>query len=181
MPWRLCLWSREPVEREQERHKNSKLRFYNEVKESLGMEPYLQIEASKGSNLIAKIRMSGHKLNIETGRYGSKQESILNRVCSFCCDIPTLESLLHLPEADPIIEDEMHFLTSCPKYQSHRAKVKEPTGPLLLSGNCKRIFDKDNLHELSKFLKQAFDIRFPSKSKKKPGPPSQLTQPSTQG
>ena len=150
---------------EQERRKNHKLKFYNEVKENFGAEPYLKIESSKGSNLIAKIRMSAHKLNIETGRYGTKSESILNRVCNFCCDLPTLELLMKLPEGDPIIEDEAHFLVSCPRYQNYRENIKEPLSSLILTGNCKGMFEEEHLSDLSKFLKQIFQMRFPSKKK----------------
>jgi hypothetical protein len=47
---------------------------------------------------------------------------------------PRLEFLSQLPEANPIIEDEFHFLGSCSRYQSMRASIKEPTKTLLING-----------------------------------------------
>ena len=60
---------------ETERHRNKKLQFYNKMKESFGAEPYLEIQSNKGTSCVAKIRMSGHRLKIETGRYGIKSNS----------------------------------------------------------------------------------------------------------
>ena len=148
---------------EKERQRNSKLSFYNEIKESIDIEPYLKIESGKGSNLVARIRMSSHKLNVETGRYGSKSASIVNRACNFCCHLPTLELLSQLPEANPIIEDEIHFLESCPRYQTLRGSIKEPTKTLLLNGDYKTLFLDEHIGEFTKFLAQIFKKRFPAK------------------
>ena len=50
-----------------------------------------------------KLRLSNHKLNIETGRY----DKILR--CHRICPVCGLN-----------IEDEIHFLFNCPKYLSIR-------------------------------------------------------------
>ena len=50
-----------------------------------------------------KLRISNHKLNIETGRYD--KISMCDRICPVC----SLD-----------IEDEIHFLFDCPKYSSTR-------------------------------------------------------------
>jgi hypothetical protein len=72
---------------------------------------------------------------------------------------------MKLPEGDPIIEDEVHFLVSCPRYQTQRANIREPLSSLLLSGNCKGLSENDYLNELCKFLMQIFEMRFPLKKK----------------
>ena len=54
-----------------ERQSNKNLTFYNKVKGAFEAEPYLTLLSKTGSNLVARIRMSGHKLNEETGRMKS--------------------------------------------------------------------------------------------------------------
>ena len=53
-----------------------------------------------------KLRISNHKLNIETGRYDK-----ISRCDRFC------------PVCGLNIEDEIHFLFDCPKYSSVRDDV----------------------------------------------------------
>ena len=55
---------------------------------------------------LVKIRISNHKLMIETGRYN--QTSRNDRLCPIC--------------NSGIIEDEFHFLFHCPKYSIPREK-----------------------------------------------------------
>ena len=55
---------------------------------------------------LVKIRISNHKLMIETGRYN--QTSRNDRFCPIC--------------NSGIIEDEFHFLFHCPKYSIPREK-----------------------------------------------------------
>ena len=124
--------------------------------------------------------MCSHKLNIETGWYGSKSGSILNRACNFCCHLPTLELLLQLPEANPIIEDEVHFLGSCSRYQTMRASIKEPTKTLLLNGAYKTLFLEEHIGEFTKFLTQIFKTRFPAKKWWTFGSPSEVHNPHLQ-
>ena len=50
-----------------------------------------------------KLRISNHKLNIETGRYDNI--SRCNKICPVC---------------GLSVEDEIHFLFDCPKYSSIR-------------------------------------------------------------
>ena len=76
--------------------------------------------------------MSAHKLKIETGRYGSKSENPANRLCDFCCDTDTMDLMVNLPEVDPIIEDETHFLRTCPRYHISRTNLQEPAKSLLM-------------------------------------------------
>ena len=75
--------------------------------------------------------MSGHKLNVETGRYGSRTGSRHHRICEFCSEKSMMELFVNLPCVDPIIEDEKHFLRTCRRYHSSRTNMKEPTKSLL--------------------------------------------------
>ena len=61
---------------EKARRENKKLAFYNEIKSSFGLEPYLSLPNHKKTRCITWLRTSSHKHNIETGRYGWKNSSI---------------------------------------------------------------------------------------------------------
>ena len=109
---------------------NSKLRFYNIVKSEITFEPYLTINEYKRRRAIVQLRSSNHRLNCETGRYDlnkspkyhSKLEldnKLWRKCCKICCG-PQAETLSHLPFFKPIIEDEQHFLATCPLYQNPR-------------------------------------------------------------
>ena len=60
---------------------------------------------------VARLRLSAHKLNIETGRYSSKNKYVApeDRLCN-CCSLETCEN-------------ELHFLISCPAYSDLREKL----------------------------------------------------------
>ena len=82
-----------------------KLEFYNVFKVSYAPSIYLDVSTRKSQNrkTLVKLRISDHKLNIETGRYD--KISRCNRICPVC----SLD-----------IEDEIHFLFDCAKYSSIR-------------------------------------------------------------
>ena len=68
----------------------------------------------------------------QPGRYGSKAEKVHHKCCETCTDLATIELLTALPgEWDPIIEDEVHVLRSCPRYNSIRQKLTRRTAELL--------------------------------------------------
>ena len=54
------------------RKSSSKLTFYNSIKDELHLEPYVKLKNHKRVKSIAWLRTSSHRLNVETGRYGSK-------------------------------------------------------------------------------------------------------------
>ena len=71
------------------------------------MNPYLrQINSKKNKIILSKLRTSNHQLEIERGRY--KKIPPENRFCHQC----------NLGE----IEDELHFLLKCPKFENERIK-----------------------------------------------------------
>lgn len=70
------------------------------------LEPYVKNVRNKYErSLIAKLRCGILQLNVELGRFGQIQ--LQDRLCTICN--------LHL------IEDEIHFICSCPVYDTERA------------------------------------------------------------
>ena len=111
----------------------NKLRTLSKFKTTFKTEPYLIIQTiHKFQKIIARFRLSAHRLKIETGRYNSKNEYLLpeQRICQNC----------QLNK----VEDEIHFLVECPKYNSERSQ-------LFLSASMEsRHFD--NLNNSNKFI-----------------------------
>ena len=123
---------------------NSKLRFYNIVKSEITFEPYLTINEYERKRALAQLRSSNHRLNCETGRYDlnkspkyhSKLEldnKLWRKCCKICCG-PQAETLSHLPFFEPIIEDEQHFLATCPLYQNTRLQLNDTIKSAIVSG-----------------------------------------------
>jgi hypothetical protein len=87
---------------------DSKLKIYNICKNNVGHEKYLTIvnnfELRRSFN---KLRTSSHRLQIELGRYQGVPRH--NRVCTKC--------------SSNIIEDELHFLFECSKYDEDRESM----------------------------------------------------------
>ena len=64
---------------------NNKLRIYATFKNNLDMEPYLLFSTSvRQRSAFAKLRISDHKLAIETGRHKSPRTPPNERFCSTC-------------------------------------------------------------------------------------------------
>ena len=83
---------------------SQKLEFYNAFKDSYTPSIYLDVtRKNPNRKTLVKLRISNHKLNIETGWYD--KISRCDRICPVC----SLD-----------IEDEIHFLFDCPKYSSIR-------------------------------------------------------------
>jgi hypothetical protein len=101
------------------------------------------------------MEMSAHKLYIiRYGRYGHKAESVHHKYCETCTDPETIEHLTKLPgEWDPILEDEIHVMVSCPCYHSIREKLRENTNNLL-NTDVASLFSADNIKECSIFIKK---------------------------
>ena len=94
-------------------NEKNKLRTFRQYKNTINYEPYLNINLPKTYiTNYTKIRISAHKLNIETARYikaplnERTQLKLKARQCTKC----------NL-DAD---EDEAHFMLKCPKYNALR-------------------------------------------------------------
>ena len=144
------------------RKTSSKLAFYNLTKDELCYEPYLQLRDHKKVKTLAWLRTSSHRLNVETGRYGTRNTSIHRRVCDFCStsDKDTLELLFNLPTSQPIIEDEEHFLADCPTYQQLRDGRSMELRELIRVKNFREMFDERYILETSNFVFKLFKMRF---------------------
>ena len=82
----------------------TKLEFYNVFKDSYTPSIYLDVTRKNlNRKTLVKLRISNHKLNIETGRYD--KISMCDRICPVC----SLD-----------IGDKIHFLFDCLKYSSIR-------------------------------------------------------------
>lgn len=84
--------------------KISKLRTYRYIKQNLCFENYLNTSNCRGRSLMFSIRSGTNKLD---GRWVHKPE--MQRVCKHC-------SLNQ-------VENEVHFVTICPKYQDLREQL----------------------------------------------------------
>jgi hypothetical protein len=139
---------------------NKKLTFYNAVKSHFQLEPYIEKCGHIECKLVAKWRTSAHRLNRETSRYGSKAGSAHNKCCGTCRDQETIELLTVLPgEWDPILEDEMHVMASCPRYNDIREKL---SGNLLnlLQTDVASLFSEENVKECGIFIRKLHNERF---------------------
>ena len=98
---------------------------------------------------------------METGRYGLKRLSRVNRVCKSCSseDTESLELLLQLPFADPVIEDELHVLLQCPLYEDLRRNL--PARSLeCLSTDIDNLFDDiRTIRDIGRFIEKIFEKR----------------------
>lgn len=105
----------------QERKRDSKLKcFYNKCKKKFGVEAYIAVTQKKYKRSLAQIRMSSHKLHIETGRYRAIPRH--ERLCRGCIstDTDVVEGFLALPECILPVEDEIHTLFECSYYTDVR-------------------------------------------------------------
>lgn len=85
---------------------SAKLRTYTRFKCSIKVEEYLNyIKCPLQRKYITKLRLSNHKLAIETGRYTN--ESVEKRLCTAC----------------NVLEDEFHLLLKCQKYNTQRESM----------------------------------------------------------
>ena len=87
-----------------------KLDTYFSVKKEFNTEPYLNLEKFHLRKAICKLRLSAHNLLIEAGRY-VKPRSLprSERICKHC-DLKC-------------IENEFHFLSQCPLYETERTML----------------------------------------------------------
>ena len=84
---------------------SSALDVFREIKTNFEQSSYLSvIENTKYRNILAKLRLSSHKLNIETGRHNKIARN--DRKCTMC----------NIND----IEDEFHFVLKCPVYADLR-------------------------------------------------------------
>ena len=131
--------------------RNSKLRTYKTFKSNLKLEPYLTHLCFGKRQALCKFRCSDHTLLIEIGRH--KGLAVEERKCEMC----TLR----------LVEDEIHFLITCPAYDNLRttllalsnvdclpaslqfSKIMSSTDPIIMHALAKFIFDANSFKRAS--------------------------------
>ena len=86
-----------------------KLRTFKTFKNNYKMENYICVKLDKHLIFnLAKLRISNHQLEIETGR--CKKKVINQRLCNVCNE-------------NGCVEDEFHFLMTCKAYQNRKKRI----------------------------------------------------------
>ena len=131
---------------------SSKLKILARLKDTPGRESYLkEVEISKHRVAMARFRLCSHSLEIERGRYQEPDQQ--KRLCHYC-----------KAHGKDEVEDEVHFLISCPLY----SELRERFLPQNILNNTflskedkvtKILSDKDNIKSVAKFIHQSFEDR----------------------
>ena len=109
---------------------SGKLSTYRQIKIGFRKEKYLDpIKNFRERSALTKLRISAHRLEIETYRYSKKPIPRNERLCSLC--IP--DRLIHI--------DEFHAIMVCNKLKKSRSEIFE-----MFRQECEQ-FDKMGIHE----------------------------------
>ena len=135
--------------------RNSKLRTYKTFKSNLKLEPYLTNLCFEERQTLCKFRCSDHTLLIETGR--QKGLAVEERKCEMC--------------AMRLVEDEIHFLITCPAFDNLRTTLlglsKADCLPASLQfSKIMSSTDPTILHALAKFIIDANRFKLTSSAAK---------------
>ena len=162
---------------EAERHKSSKLSYYNQTKKTphVQYEEYLDLVCAEDRKCLMRLRSSSHRLNCETGRYITEKELIKSNAtrlwhkrCEFCVSEET-KWLSYLPCCNIIEEDEHHALISCPRFHQLRTELHEDTKSLLLRNEDHHLlYMRPHVTRFGGYVRKVFRQRFPRKEKKHP-------------
>jgi hypothetical protein len=91
-------------------NKCEKRRTYRKLKFIFRYETYISdIRNISHRNILTRFRTSNHKLHIETGRYTRPITPVENRIYPNC--------------NSKSVEDELHFLMYCPRFENHRREL----------------------------------------------------------
>ena len=85
--------------------KMAKLRAHRLIKKKIGLQKYLELNERKYRKALSAFRISAHRLNIERGRY--MKLKLEDRLCTTC----------------NVIEDEIHAIWQCTKFQMSRNQM----------------------------------------------------------
>ena len=86
--------------------KLSKAESYLQYKDNIRMEKYLtSLKNTKHRKALTRLRLSCHPLMIEKGRHRKPPLERSERKCPFC---------------KSLVESELHFIVTCPKYENER-------------------------------------------------------------
>ena len=121
---------------------NGKLYLFRRIKNSFRMEPYLnQIKKTKFRRAMTMMRISAHKLEIETGRYAIRRNQITKRDERFC--------MLCQQNNVNVVGDAYHALMVCPTFHDERVKLLDSITKMypnfMTLSNCDKMFFYANL------------------------------------
>ena len=88
----------------------TKLRTYVKHKHDFKLEPYVKKLNYKNRQELSRLRLSDYKLKVESGQYTKPKTPLEDRTCILC------------PNS---VEEEYHFLITCPMYKEEREKPKQ--------------------------------------------------------
>ena len=104
--WHKCLFD------DSNKEHGNKLRHYRSFKSNFLKEEYLsKLWYKPYRSSVASLRLSSHKLHIETGRYAREGERLppSQRICKYC--------------TSGLCEDEFHFMIHCDLYKDFRSDL----------------------------------------------------------
>lgn len=132
-----------------------KLRTFKLFKTNFTLEPYLSLSIPKYRQSLSKFRLSSHALEIEMGRYTRPFTPAEERKCKICNQNQ--------------VEDEIHFLLVCKKYDGIRSELKSSLNAYMdnlnlldLQSQFTKIMSctaEDVIHAVGKYLYKAEQIR----------------------
>ena len=130
---------------------NSKLRTYAIYKTKIGLEKYLTLIKNPNTRKqISKLRLSNHKLMIETGRYHKPKTPKDLRFCPFCPNV---------------VETEAHLLFYCPTYTIMRKEcfktlLENNPGFRFYTTNLKMEYIMTHIDKhIGKYIYNSFELR----------------------
>ena len=147
---------------------HNKLLTYTSFKSHFGMEPYISLVKNRNQRChLSRLRLSAHRLGVETQRYQRPPVPRSQRYCAYCPPVPGPQPGVS-PEARPL-DDECHCLTQCVVGQEQRTDMFNNVG----SRNVRflGLSDKDKFKSLvcpsnatdckvvSRYLQRQFDKR----------------------
>ena len=119
-----------------------------------GSAHYLtEVTNCKHRSALTRLRLSSHRLEIETGRYTRPKTDRDERFCTYCKFM-----------GKDVVEDEIHFLTTCPLYYEIRENL---VSSQILNNNVwtteekflQIMSDSDNIKTTAKYIYLAFAER----------------------
>ena len=123
---------------------SSKMKTLALLKSTPGREQYLSaVTNSKHRTALTRLRLSAHRLEIETGRYTVPKTEAANRYCVHC-QFNGINA----------VEDEIHFLIKCPMLNKLREELLPP-----------QILKDENMTDKRKFVEimTNYDVKMTAK------------------
>ena len=91
---------------------DGKLGLLGRLKNNFSIEPYVKVLPHRLRKFIAKVRVSAHSFEIETGRYKRPIIPRSERICKFCSSASVGDEKHVLLECELSQEERTHFLSS---------------------------------------------------------------------